>query len=68
MVSFPHILAVAAGKAAILTFDQQGLLGVQITKAMLQDELGIDPAVLNDGDINAKGGRALLSASVSQDV
>lgn len=58
----------AAGKAAVLTFDQQGLLGVQITEAILQDELGIDPAVLNSGEINAEGGRVLLTASVSQDV
>jgi len=58
----------AAGKAAVLTFDQQGLLGVQVTEAILQDELGIDPAVLNSGEINAEGGRVLLTASVSQDV
>jgi len=58
----------AAGKAAVLTFDQQGLLGVQVTEAILQDELGIDPAVLNSGEINAEGGKVLLTASVSQDV
>jgi len=58
----------AAGKAAVLTFDNQGLLGVKITKEILQDELGIDPAVINSGDINAEGGRVLLTASVSQDV
>ena len=58
----------AAGKAAVLTFDQQGLLGVQVTEAILQDELGIDPVVLNSGEINAEGGRVLLTASVSQDV
>ena len=58
----------AAGKAAVLTFDQQGLLGVQVTEAILQDELGLDPAVLNSGEINAEGGRVLLTGSVSQDV
>jgi len=58
----------AAGKAAVLTFDQQGLLGVQVTEAILQDELGVDPAVLNSGKINAEGGKVLLTASVSQDV
>jgi len=58
----------ATGKAAVLTFDQQGLLGVKVTKAILQDELGLDPAVLNSGEINAEGGRVLLTASVSQDV
>ena len=58
----------AAGKAAVLRFDQQGLVGVQVTDAIIQDELGLDPAVLNSGEINAQGGRFLLTASVSQAV
>jgi len=58
----------AAGKAAVLTFDNQGLLGVKITKEILQDEIGIDPAVINSGEINAESGRVLLTASVSQDI
>lgn len=58
----------AAGKAAVLTFDNQGLLGVKITKEILQDELGIDPALINSGEINAESGRVLLTASVSRDV
>ncbi len=52
----------AAGKAAVVTFDNAGLLGVRITKEVLQSELGIDPAVLNNGNINAEGGRILLTA------
>ena len=51
----------AAGKAAVVTFDNAGLLGVRITKEVLQSELGIDPAVLNSGTINAEGGRILLT-------
>jgi len=58
----------AAGKQAIVTFDNAGLLGVRITKEVLQNDLGIDPAVLNNGNINAEGGRILLTASVSQDI
>lgn len=58
----------AAGKQAVLTFDNAGLLGVRITKEVLQNELGIDPAVLNNGSIIAEGGRILLTASVSQDI
>jgi len=58
----------AAGKQAVLTFDQGGLLGVRISKEILQEELGVDPAVLNSGEINAEGGRVLLTASTSQDV
>ena len=58
----------AAGKEAVLTFDNQGLLGVHITKEILQSELGVDPAVLNSGTIQAEGGKVLLTASVSKDV
>ncbi len=58
----------AAGKQAVLTFDNQGLIGVSVTNEVLQSELGVDPAVLNSGEINANGGRILLTASQSQDV
>ena len=58
----------AVGRQAFLTFDAAGTIGVKITKEMLQDELGIDPALLNSGEINAEGGQVLLTASVSRDV
>ncbi|MGM8227528.1 filamentous hemagglutinin N-terminal domain-containing protein [Cellvibrio sp. ARAG 10.3] len=58
----------AAGKEAVVTFEPDGLVGVKISKAILQDELGIDAAVVNSGEINAEGGRILLTASVSQDI
>ncbi len=58
----------AAGNEVILTFEQGGLLGLKVSKAILQDELGVDPAVLNSGDIQAEGGQILLSGSVSQDL
>ena len=35
-------VTLAAGKEAVLTFDNQGLLGVKVTKAVLQDEIGVD--------------------------
>ena len=57
-----------AGKEAVLTFDNEGLIGVRVTKEILQDEIGIDPAVVNNGQINTEGGRVLLTASTSQDV
>ena len=37
-------VALAAGKQAVLTFDQGGLLGVRVSEAILQEELGVDPA------------------------
>src|SRR5690606_26442594 len=58
----------AAGKEAVVTFESNGLVGVKISKAILQDELGIDTAVINSGEINAESGRILLAASVSQDI
>lgn len=62
------VVNLAAGKEAVVTFDQQGLVGVRITKEVLQDELGVDVAVINSGEISAEGGRILLSASTSQDI
>ena len=61
-------VTLAAGKEAVLTFDDTGLLGVRVSKEILQSELGVDPAVLNSGTITASGGRVLLTASVSQDI
>lgn len=58
----------AAGNAAVLTFDRQGLLGIRVTEAVLQQDLGVDPALLNSGKIEAESGRVLLTASQSQDV
>ncbi|HWV15843.1 MAG TPA: filamentous hemagglutinin N-terminal domain-containing protein [Cellvibrio sp.] len=61
-------VSLAAGKEAVVTFDRGGMLGVKVTKAVLQDELGVDAAVINSGEINAQGGQILLTASVSQDI
>ena len=61
-------VVLAAGKQSILTFDNQGLIGVKVTKEILQEELGLEEAVFNSGEINAAGGRVLLTASTSQDV
>ncbi|MCF6212356.1 MAG: filamentous hemagglutinin N-terminal domain-containing protein, partial [Gammaproteobacteria bacterium] len=61
-------VTLAAGKQAVLTFDQGGLLGVRVSQETLQEELGVDPAVINSGEIQAEGGRVLLSASTSRDV
>ena len=61
-------VTLAAGKQAVLTFDNGGLLGVRISDAVLQKDIGVDPAVINNGTIQAQGGRVLLTASVSQDV
>ena len=61
-------VTLATGKQAVLTFDASGVLGVKVSEAILQEELGVDPALINSGEINAQGGRVLLTASTSQDV
>jgi filamentous hemagglutinin family protein len=58
----------AAGKEAVVTFDNSGLVGIKVTKEILQNEFGLDAAVINSGEINAEGGRILLTASTSQDI
>ena len=58
----------AVGKQAWLTFNKEGTIGVKITQEVLQNDLGIDPALVNSGEINAQGGKVLLTASVSRDV
>lgn len=58
----------ASGKEAVLTFDESGLLGVQVDEAILQSELGDKAAITNSGALKAEGGRILLSASTTRDV
>ena len=61
-------VSLAAGKQTVLTFDNDGLLGVRVSKEILQSELGVDPAIVNSGTIQAQGGKVLLTASQSQDI
>lgn len=61
-------VVLAVGKQSVLTFDNQGLIGVKVTTEVLQEEVGLEEAVINNGEINATGGRILLTASTSQDV
>lgn len=61
-------VALAAGSEAVVTFDDQGLLGVRIDETTLAEELGTAYAVNNSGSIEAKGGKILLNASVSADL
>jgi filamentous haemagglutinin family N-terminal domain len=61
-------VALAAGNEAVVTFDDQGLIGVRIDQETLAEELGTAYAVNNNGTIEAKGGKILLNASVSADL
>ncbi len=61
-------VTLAAGKESVLTFDDTGMIGVRVSQEVLQSELGMDAAVSNSGDINAEGGKVLLTGSVSEDI
>ncbi|MGH1373705.1 MAG: beta strand repeat-containing protein, partial [Cellvibrionaceae bacterium] len=61
-----EVVSLSAGDQAILTFDSDGMMGVEVTKAVLENEAGIDSAVLNSGAIN--GEKVLLQASTSGDL
>ncbi|MDZ7827051.1 MAG: filamentous hemagglutinin N-terminal domain-containing protein [Gammaproteobacteria bacterium] len=57
----------ASGSEAVLTFDQDRLIGLKVTKSALGD-LGGDTAVLNSGTIEADGGQIFLSADAARDL
>ena len=57
----------ASGNEAIVSFDG-GLLNVKVTEAVLQDDLGLDPGVLNSGDLYSEGGQVLLTGAASRNV
>ncbi|MBL4797346.1 MAG: filamentous hemagglutinin N-terminal domain-containing protein, partial [Oleispira sp.] len=54
----------AAGKQAFLSFDEQGFLGVKIDQDVINNELGLENAVENNGELSA-GGRVAISAKVT---
>ncbi len=61
-------VTLASGKEAVVTFDGEGLLGVQVTESILQDDIGVDAAVINNGEITAEDGQILISAAASQSI
>ena len=42
----------AAGKQAYLSFDDQGFLSVKIDQEVLNNELGLDQAIENNGELS----------------
>ena len=57
----------AAGREAVVTFGESGFIGVRVSDALVEEQMGVDAAVLNSGEINATGGQVLLTASTSRD-
>jgi filamentous hemagglutinin family protein len=58
----------AAGESGVLTFDSQGMFGIEVTSNTVQTILGNDAAVTNNGEIITEGGQVLLTAEVSRAV
>ncbi|SEA23787.1 filamentous hemagglutinin N-terminal domain-containing protein, partial [Microbulbifer marinus] len=61
-----EIVSLAAADEAVLTFDADGMIGVKITKEVMENQLGVDSAVLNEGAID--GAQVLMEAKVSGDL
>ncbi|HSG91492.1 MAG TPA: filamentous hemagglutinin N-terminal domain-containing protein, partial [Pseudomonadales bacterium] len=57
----------ASASEAILTFDQDGLIGLRVTADSL-GSLGGESAVLNTGTIEAGGGQIFLTAAAARDL
>ncbi|WP_444918837.1 beta strand repeat-containing protein [Microbulbifer sp. JMSA003] len=61
-----ELVILAAGDTAALTFDTDGLIGVEVTSAVAENALGVDSAVLNSGSIESA--TVLMEANVSSDL
>ncbi len=59
------VITFAAGDEVVLTFDNAGMVGISVDKAILENKAGVDSAILNSGEI--QGSKVLLNAKVSQD-
>ncbi|MFZ5698866.1 MAG: beta strand repeat-containing protein [Pseudomonadota bacterium] len=55
----------AAGSGAVLTFDEDNMIGVRVSKDVLRN-IGAGAAVSNSGDIIADGGMVVLSAAAAR--
>ena len=61
-------VTLASGSEAVLTFDSEGLVGVQVTREVLENQLGLDAQIANSGRIEAEGGEILLTAQAGRDL
>ncbi|VUD41544.1 Heme/hemopexin-binding protein [Thalassocella blandensis] len=61
-------MTLAAGREAVMSFDAEGLIRVRISKELLEEDIGVDAAVINEGTIQGEDGQVLLTASVSEDI
>ncbi len=58
----------AVGNEAVVTFGGENFVGIRVTEAVVKDDIGVDPSIINTGEINAADGKVLLTASTSQDI
>lgn len=58
------VVSLSAADEAIVSFDADGYLGVQISREVLKNESGADEAILNEGGL--EGQQVLLDAAVAK--
>ncbi|MDH5737817.1 MAG: filamentous hemagglutinin N-terminal domain-containing protein, partial [Gammaproteobacteria bacterium] len=59
-------VTLSSGSEAVVSFGPDQLLGVQVTREVLENHEGLQAAVSNSGTIEASGGQILLSGEVSR--
>jgi len=57
-----------SGREAVVSFGPEKLIGVQVTKEVLENSQGLRAAVENSGRIEAAGGQVILTGEVSRNL
>ncbi len=57
-------VTLAAGKEAVLTFERDGLIGVRVSEAVLQADLGVNAAIVNKGEFPPRAARFYVSKNI----
>ncbi|MEM7364542.1 MAG: filamentous hemagglutinin N-terminal domain-containing protein, partial [Pseudomonadota bacterium] len=56
----------SSGSAAVVSFGNEGLIGIELTEAVLKNNERLAAAIENTGSLTADGGRVLLQGSVTR--
>ncbi|NRB38753.1 MAG: filamentous hemagglutinin N-terminal domain-containing protein [Pseudomonadales bacterium] len=61
-------IALASGTKAIVSFDANGSLGLQVPGELLDNTLGSKEAIRNSGILRAEGGQVLIQGNIAADL
>ncbi|MCB1646652.1 MAG: filamentous hemagglutinin N-terminal domain-containing protein, partial [Pseudomonadales bacterium] len=56
----------ASGSRAVVNFGPESLIGIEVTEEVLRNNEGLKSALTNSGEIDAAGGKVVLTSSVSR--